>query len=240
MEINFQKKQALNHTNAFNSIVDVEFLASYEKIRHRTMLSVEVLYDFWRSVEYVEKNNIEGSILELGVWKGGSLGLVGLCLEKSQSQRNVIGVDTCEGHPAPAQNEVDVWGNNMKERYEIEVSKNGSWAKACHHETTDFLQEIYGEWGRFTLIKGKIQDKVKELRQIDKISILRLDMDWYEPTLLALNEFYDRLSKNGVIIIDDYGHHSGARDAFDEFIASNNINPLMHHINYSCIAGLKS
>jgi hypothetical protein len=47
------------------------------------------------------------------------------------------------------------------------------------------------------------------------------------------------VSGHGVVIIDDYGPHSRDRCACDEFINSRKIKPLMHHINYSCISGIK-
>jgi len=236
--IDFQKKQALNHMNAFNKVVSNDFLLAYEKITDKTMLSIEVLYDLWRSVEYIEDNDIQGDIVEMGVWKGGSLGLVGYALEHKNSKRTVVGFDTFQGHPPPSNDEVDVWGNNMKERYDIEISNNGNWAKANYTNVYDFLGNIYNK-NQYRLTKGKTQDRLKEIREIEKISILRLDMDWYEPTLLALNELYNKVSDRGVIIIDDYGHHSGAKDAFDHFFQEKRKTPLMHHINYSCISGIK-
>jgi UDP-N-acetylmuramate-alanine ligase len=42
-------------------------------------------------------------------------------------------------------------------------------------------------------------------------------MDWYQPTKTVLNKFYDNIQKGGIIIIDDYGHHSGAKKVTDKF-----------------------
>ena len=44
----------------------------------------------------------------------------------------------------------------------------------------------------------------------DKISILRLDTDWYDSTKIELEILYPLLAPGGVLIIDDYGHYSGA------------------------------
>ena len=49
------------------------------------------------------------------------------------------------------------------------------------------------------------------------ISLLRLDTDWYESTKVELEILYPRLQKNGVLLLDDYGHWEGARKAVDEY-----------------------
>ena len=71
-----------------------------------------------------------------------------------------------------------------------------------------------------------IVDKVEEAipAQVpDQISILRLDTDWYQSTYHELNHLYPRLSKHGVMIIDDYGYWKESREATDRFIEENNI-----------------
>ena len=50
-----------------------------------------------------------------------------------------------------------------------------------------------------------------------KISLLRLDTDWYESTKVELNLLFPKLSKGGVLIIDDYNTWSGCKKAVDEY-----------------------
>ena len=50
-----------------------------------------------------------------------------------------------------------------------------------------------------------------------KISLLRLDTDFYKSTMKELKVLYPRLVKNGVLIIDDYGHWKGAKKAVDKY-----------------------
>ena len=53
-----------------------------------------------------------------------------------------------------------------------------------------------------------------------KISLLNLDLDTYEGTKSALNAFYKKISKKGVIILDEYGKRGwGETDAVDEFLS---------------------
>ena len=54
-------------------IIEKEFLESYEKNKDFSMTSVIRMYTLYNSIKYVLDNNIEGDIVECGVWKGGSM-----------------------------------------------------------------------------------------------------------------------------------------------------------------------
>jgi len=72
-----------------------------------------------------------------------------------------------------------------------------------------------------------------------KISILRLDTDWYESTYHELKHLFIKLSLNGVLILDDYGHWVGAREAIDKYFEENNINMLLNRTDNTGRLGLK-
>jgi Macrocin-O-methyltransferase (TylF) len=55
--------------------------------------------------------------------------------------------------------------------------------------------------------------------EVGPIALLRLDADWYEPTRLALEAFYDSVISGGAIIINDYFTFTGCQRAVDEFRA---------------------
>ena len=52
---------------------------------------------------------------------------------------------------------------------------------------------------------------------LKNISLLRLDTDWYESTKIELNKLYPKLSKGGILIIDDYNTWNGCKKAVDEY-----------------------
>jgi hypothetical protein len=72
-----------------------------------------------------------------------------------------------------------------------------------------------------------------------QIALLRLDTDWYESTYHELVHLYPRVSPGGVIIIDDYGHWTGARKAVDQYLAEQKLTVLLHRIDYTGRAFLK-
>jgi len=67
-------------------------------------------------------------------------------------------------------------------------------------------------------IKGKVEETLLNKDNLpSKISLLRLDTDWYSSTKIELEILYPLLEKNGILIIDDYGYWQGARKAVDEY-----------------------
>ncbi len=76
------------------------------------------------------------------------------------------------------------------------------------------------------LIKGNVLRTLPKFlfkKQNIKISLLHLDLDVYEPTILSLNLLYNKVSKGGIILIDDYSQVKGATKATDEFIKKRNL-----------------
>ena len=51
-------------------------------------------------------------------------------------------------------------------------------------------------------------------------------MDVYNSTKFVLNKLYDKVVKNGIIVIDDYNTVEGATKATDEFIKTKKIENL--------------
>ena len=232
INIDYQEKQQRNHLNVFLKVVDPIFIKYYEKCKMRTMLSPEALYDLWWSVKYLCENDLRGDIVELGVWQGGALEIVAHALNEFKGNNRIVGFDTFEGHPMPEAEEIDIWGNNMLDKFHEVTNDGEKWCFADYHSVENKLKSIYTN---VTLIKGVVNETV-DMSDINEISILRLDMDWYEPTKIALNKLYGKIQKGGALIIDDYGHHSGAKKATDEYFKEKKLRINFRHINYSCIA----
>jgi hypothetical protein len=81
-------------------------------------------------------------------------------------------------------------------------------------------------------IEGKVENTIP-LNMPRKIALLRLDTDWYQSTKHELIHLFPLLQRNGVLIIDDYGHWEGARKAVDEYVSGNSICILLNRIDYT-------
>lgn len=68
--------------NDFSSDFTQEDIDIIQAVRPYTMTSQERIFSLIQVVKYVVKNNIEGDIVECGVWKGGSMLAVAKTLVK--------------------------------------------------------------------------------------------------------------------------------------------------------------
>ena len=87
-------------------------------------------------------------------------------------------------------------------------------------------------------MKGKVEDTLPDGAP-QQISLLRLDTDWYESTRHELRHLYPRLARAGVLILDDYGHWQGARQATDEYLTEQRIPLLLNRIDRTARIALK-
>ena len=72
-----------------------------------------------------------------------------------------------------------------------------------------------------------------------EIALLRLDTDWESSTRHELEHLWPRLAVGGVLIIDDYGHWSGARQAVDGYFAARDDAPLLARVDYTGRMGVR-
>jgi O-methyltransferase len=85
---------------------------------------------------------------------------------------------------------------------------------------------------RSDIDKGDVLHTIPEAAP-STIALLRRDRDFYESTRHELAHLYPRLSSGGVLIIDDYGHWQGARQAVDEYFSALVNAPLLARIDYT-------
>lgn len=74
--------------------------------------------------------------------EGGALSLA--ILSDKTKTRNFIGFDTFEGHSEPNEDELDMRGDNMRERWMEINGRGGKWAEASYLECLDFLKSLGG------------------------------------------------------------------------------------------------
>ena len=122
------------------------------------------------------------------------------------------------------------------------------WEKGQKKDFNEFCFASLGEVKRnlfstgypkenIIFVKGKVEETIPK-KIPKKISLLRLDTDWYESTKHELVYLYPKISKNGVLIIDDYGHWQGSKKAVDENFKNKSI--LLSRIDYSGRIGIKT
>lgn len=183
----------------------------FNKVKDLTLLQMERVIANIESVDHVINNNIDGDIVEIGVYKGGSILSILLRLEEKNILDKTIHLyDTFEGMTESSELDIDL--NNVKAKDAMEYY-------LCKCDLDSVINNINSNTDYpKNLIKYHVGDIVKTNFIPDKISILRLDTDWYESTKFELDNFFHKVSIGGVVIIDDYGHWNGCKKAVDEFL----------------------
>jgi len=193
-----------------------------------------------QAVKKVIKNKIEGDIVECGVWKGGNLILCQKYLNLQNVSIKIHGFDNFEGMVKPKEIDADyrnVPASEMHSLFKKDKNKN-SWAYCSLEDVNKNINETVPKHN-IKLIKGIVEKTLLEPKNLpDKISILRLDTDFYESTKIELEILYPKLVSGGFLIIDDYGHFKGCRKAVDEYFKDDL--PYLHYVDYSCRVIIKS
>ena len=216
---------------------DNDFIKEFEAIEPFTMTSIERIFALKSAVKYIVKNNISGSFVECGVWKGGSCMLIANTLaEYEQFDSELWLYDTFDGMTKPTDEDVEVEtgikGMDLVKNLDKNTDKFNMWAYAPKDLVIKNMRSTKYPEKKIKYIEAKVEQTLIKNKPAG-IALLRLDTDWYESTKIELEALYPRLVSGGVLIIDDYGHFQGAKKAVDEYFKNINEEPLMHRIDYS-------
>ena len=186
------------------------------------------------AINYILKNNIEGVIIECGVESGNFEHIWIDELMKNNVIRDIYLYDTFGGLTEPTEydytcKDAQLYSMNKDEVYNtwkqhtINEKING-WCYTPLENVQNRLNSTGYPQDRLHYIVGDVMKTLKDKNNIpEKISILRLDTDWYESSKFELEQMYDNVVVGGVIIFDDYYHWDGQRRATDDFFLTRNI-----------------
>lgn len=206
----------------------------WELARPASMTSIERMVALIQATRHIVENGIRGDIAECGVWRGGSMVAVAETLRRmGDTGRRLYLYDTFEGMTAPGEHDLQFDGQHAGRLLERDPDKTGMWCYAEMEEVRQNLEKTGYPAENVILVQGKVEDTIPATIP-DEIALLRLDTDWYESTRHELTHLYPRLASGGVLIIDDYGHWQGAKQATDEYFASlGGPRPFLHRIDYT-------
>ncbi|MGH7907179.1 MAG: TylF/MycF/NovP-related O-methyltransferase [Candidatus Binataceae bacterium] len=214
---------------------DEENIKSDVAIVHKhSMASFERLATLWQQVRYLDGFRIPGVLVECGVWKGGAAGLMALAHMRSNAApfRDLHLFDSFEGLPAPRMEVDGAIAHEVAEAGDGMLQAIGQLA-ASPDNCEELLLGIIGYPADLVHFHvGWFQDTVpRDADSIGEIALLRLAGDWYESTRIPLQYLYQKVVSRGVIAIADYGAFEGSRRAVDEFLTSQSVPIMLHHVD---------
>ena len=195
-----------------------------------TMIGRKRLDNIQHCVETVLQNNVQGDLIETGVWRGGTCIFMRAVLAAyGAKDRKVYVADSFEGLPpaSPDKYPADK-GDKHNSFSELAVSK----------EEVEQNFERYGLLDdQVVFLKGWFKDTLPTA-PFDQLSVLRLDGDMYGSTMDALESLYPKLSNGGFCIIDDYGLE-GCKKAVDDYRKKHGINDPIEVVDWAAVYWIK-
>ena len=163
---------------------------------------------------FKQTSTVRGEIVEFGIFKGNSFfrWIKFRDLLEQTSSRKVIGFDIFGDFPEAHFDE------DKAKRDAFVAETNGG--KSISLEEINELLHLQGLNKNVEIIKGDILETLDAYLIKNphlKISLLHIDVDLYEATKHVLEKLFDKVTKGGIIIFDDYGAFAGANKAVDDF-----------------------
>ncbi|MBL7789628.1 MAG: TylF/MycF family methyltransferase [Chitinophagales bacterium] len=180
-----------------------------------TMIGLKRMENIQYCIEDILKNNIDGDLIETGVWRGGAaIWMKGLLKAYGDKNKVIWVADSFCGLPKPNSNKYKYDKGDKHHQYNelsvsVEVVKKNFEKYGLLDKNVKFLVG----WFKDTLPCAPIK----------KLCLLRLDGDMYESTIDALNNLYSKLSIGGYVIIDDWGAVNACKQAVLDFREENGI-----------------
>ena len=222
--------------------MDLDFKEIFNQTLSYSMTSTANRYAMHQAAKYVVRYGIPGDIVECGVWRGGSSMIAArTLLSLGDTSRRLWLYDTFEGMTEPA--DVDVQAYDGADAHSIwatwKETHGENWAYSPLEEVKANLASTGYLEDKLVYVQGKVEDTLPA-NAPHQIALLRLDTDWFQSTYQELNHLFPRLSKHGILIIDDYGWWKGCREATDQHFQENNTQVFLNRVDSSCRLVIKS
>ena len=213
---------------------------NYVRSNRLSTSSDERLYATIMACDYVVARGIEGDFVECGVWRGGNSIIAANVFRRAAPTRSVWLFDTFAGMTPPTAADVNFRGESADAKFrESQKDDHNEWCYSPIEEVKSNFKSAGLLGANVHFIKGDVSKTLANYDHLPaKISVLRLDTDWYESTKIELEVLFPKLSKGGILIIDDYGHWGGSRKAVDEYFESNS-RPFLQYIDHTGRVGVK-
>ncbi|NCW27034.1 MAG: hypothetical protein EBV83_01850 [Verrucomicrobia bacterium] len=198
-----------------------------------TMVTYDGLMSLVQITRHVQKENVQGDLVEAGTWRGGAAGLMALAASSvpGSVRRKIHLFDSFQGIPEPDRKHDPVdWIVNDMKLPESEALGRLRGIKALEAPREDLEKVLFEICAypreKVAIYEGWFQETVPlAARNIDTISILRLDGDLYASTKVCLEHLYPKLVSGGFLIIDDWCL-AGARQAVTEYLEKQKHKPF--------------
>lgn len=152
-----------------------------------------------------------GDVIECGCWHGHStVAIANLLAARDFSGRFHV-FDSFEGGLSDFKEKDESYFKLSEQEKRAQIAQFAS--------SFEFVRDQTARFGFIELHRGWIPESFASFAP-RAVKFVHIDVDMYEPTLAALEFFWQELVPGGCIVVDDYNHtvFEGATRAVDEFL----------------------
>lgn len=163
------------------------FQTAYKIIERNTLVDLYRCHELWSLVDQVA--SVEGDILEVGVWRGGTGALMAARAQMQGQPKKVFLCDTFAGV-------VKAGG------------EDSSYEGGEHADTSvEVVETLLGKVGvsNAVILTGMFPEDTGHVVAENKFSLCHIDVDVYQSAKDVLDWVWPRLSVGGIVVYDDYG-----------------------------------
>lgn len=174
-----------------------------------TMIGLKRLDNIEECLKTIINDNINGDVIEAGVWRGGAvIFMKGILDAFDVTDKKVWVADSFQGVPKPnIENYPEDKDDILYTYKQLQVSKEQVIDNFKKYNLLDENIKFLEGWFKDTLYNAPIE----------KLSLLRIDGDLYESTYQTLEALYPKLSPGGYCIIDDFGTFEYCSKAVNDY-----------------------
>lgn len=167
---------------------DTEFQEVYSAIKGHTLVDEYRCYELWKLVEQSAKLD-RGSLLEVGVWKGGTGALIAKQAERSIFERSRVYL-------------CDTFTGLVKAGPEDSVYKGDEYSVPSDEAEALLLQmRLFNA----EIKKGIFPDQTGKSLEDEVFRFAHIDVDTYHSAKDITEWIWPRMVPGGIIVYDDYG-----------------------------------
>jgi O-methyltransferase len=163
---------------------DELFIKTYDAIKDNTLVDIYRCYELWQISKRLK--NSTASIIEVGVWRGGTAALLA---KANNNSSPVYLCDTFEGVAKAGEKD---------NQY-----KGGEHADTSIETVEKLMNQL--DISGYHILKGIFPDVNADKITDQKFKICHIDVDVYDSAKDIFNWVWQRMIVGGVVVFDDYG-----------------------------------
>jgi O-methyltransferase len=168
---------------------DKAFLEVYNVVKNRSLVNVYQCWELWSLIE--ETRKLDGDVLEVGVYRGATSGIMGAKLKRLGDKCTLYCCDTFAGVVKASQHDNSYIGGEHKDT-SVNLVK-------------DLLIKRLGI-ENVVILKGVFPEETANSISTNTFRFCHIDVDTYQSAKDVLAWVWPKLSVGGMIVFNDYGY----------------------------------